>query len=276
MKNKRIGEYVLGLLSIVSLLPILYILWLSILSRPDANLKLVSLNITIANYAKLIFNEVYYFRNMLNSIKVVVFTILPQLAVSIGCAYYFCYSHSKFRKPLFILNLIIMLLPFQLVFIPYLFLSELLKMVVQFNFTNYLAAIILPSILAPLTTFFLYQFMKQIPYEQIESAKLDGATEIKILGRIILPQMTYAISAIAFISFVDLWAMLIQPLLMLTDLDKMPLSLYLDTMASHSKLTYYSGSVIYLVFPILLFAKLYQRGRVNERNRIERGGAVHE
>lgn len=268
MKNKQLGKWILGILIIISFLPILYILLLSVLNDSIEQFKTASLNLTISNYPKLIFNEVYYFRNMFNSIKVIVFTIMPQLAVSIGFAYYLCYSRSKAQKSFFKLNFVMMLLPFQLIFIPYLFLVELLKTIIQIEITNYLAAIILPSILSPLTTFFLFQFMKHIPYEQIESAKLDGATDLKLLRHIILPQMTYAISAIAFIAIVDLWAMLIQPLLLLSDLEKMPLSLYLDTMASQGKLTYYSGSVIYLVFPVLLFVKLYQRGKLKDSNRI--------
>lgn len=67
-------------------------------------------------------------------------------------------------------------------------------------------AIILPAISAPLGFYLLKQFMEQIPIELVESARIDGAGEYRILFQIVMPQVKPAILTLIIFSFQGIWS----------------------------------------------------------------------
>ena len=83
--------------------------------------------------------------------------------------------------------------------------------------------------LCPLLSLLLTKFMRRIPSSLIEAAKLDGASEWRIFTRICLPQCRSALYSIAILVFIDYWNMVEQPIILLSDPDKQPLSVYLST-----------------------------------------------
>src|SRR5699024_9242438 len=93
-------------------------------------------------------------------------------------------------------------------------------------------AIILPGAFAPFSVFLLTKFMRRIPNSLIEAAKLDGSSEFQIFKNICLPQCRSALYSIAILVFIDYWNMVEQPLILLNDASKQPLSVYLSTINS--------------------------------------------
>lgn len=67
-------------------------------------------------------------------------------------------------------------------------------------------AIILPAISAPLGFYLLKQFMEQVPIELVESARIDGAGEYRILFQIVMPQVKPAILTLIIFSFQGIWS----------------------------------------------------------------------
>lgn len=90
-------------------------------------------------------------------------------------------------------------------------------------------AIIFPGAFAPFSVFLLTKFMRRIPVSLIEAAKLDGSSEWQIFTQICLPQCRSALYSIAILVFIDYWNMVEQPLILLPDTTKQPLSVYLST-----------------------------------------------
>ena len=114
-------------------------------------------------------------------------------------------------------------------------------------------SIILPGIFAPFSVFLLTKFMRRIPYSLIEAAKIDGAGEWQVFTRVCMPQCRAALYSIAILVFIDYWNMVEQPLVLLPDAEKQPLSVYLSTINSGEVGLAFAIATIYMVPTLLLF-----------------------
>ncbi len=91
--------------------------------------------------------------------------------------------------------------------------------------------------------------MRRIPGSLIEAAKLDGAGEWQIFTRICLPQCRSALYSIAILVFIDYWNMVEQPLILLPDATKQPLSVYLSTINAGEVGLAFAVATIYMIPP---------------------------
>lgn len=123
--------------------------------------------------------------------------------------------------------------------------------------TNSFIPLIIPSIATPGTVFFMRQYLLGISYmEIIESARIDGAGELQIFNRIMLPMLSPAVATQVIFSFVGSWNSLLKPMMLLTDKSKRTITLFVASLKFTSiyKIEYgaiYLGCAISLV-PILV------------------------
>ncbi|MBP5491293.1 MAG: carbohydrate ABC transporter permease [Clostridiales bacterium] len=88
----------------------------------------------------------------------------------------------------------------------------------QYHLTNNKLMLILPSIAAPMTVFFLKQYLEgALSLEIVESARIDGAGEFRTFNTIVLPIMKPALATQAIFTFVGSWNNLFLPLVILND-----------------------------------------------------------
>lgn len=117
------------------------------------------------------------------------------------------------------------------VFIPMMFSGGLVPfyiLVTQYlHLKNSLWAIILPSLLSPFYVLIMKGFMGKIPYEIVESAKMDGAGEWRIFFRIILPLSTPALATLGLFIAFNYWNEWFNALLFIDDDRRVPLQLLL-------------------------------------------------
>ena len=86
---------------------------------------------------------------------------------------------------------------------------------------NKLSALILPSIAAPMTVFFMRQYLQaSLSMEIVQSARIDGAGEFRIFNQIVIPLMKPAIATQAIFAYVGSWNNLFSPMILLTDKTK--------------------------------------------------------
>ena len=111
----------------------------------------------------------------------------------------------------------------------------------------------LPGAFAPFSVFLLTKFMRRIPMAVIESAKIDGANEWHIFWNICLPQCRSALYSIAILVFIDNWNMVEQPLILLNDVEKQPLSMFLSSINAGEIGIAFAAAVIYMIPGLLLF-----------------------
>jgi multiple sugar transport system permease protein len=148
--------------------------------------------------------------------------LLNSLIISTGatfCAIYFStltayalFAYSwKLRQPFFTMILAIMMIPGQLVSIGF------YQFMYRIGLTNNLLALILPSIAAPITVFFMRQYMlSSLNLDIVASARIDGAGEFRIFNTIVLYIMKPAMAAQAIFTYVTSWNSLFMPMILLT------------------------------------------------------------
>lgn len=121
----------------------------------------------------------------------------------------------KLRKPFFTLIMCVLMIPAQVSSIGF------YQFIYQIGLTNNFLALILPSIAAPTVVFFMRQYMiPALPMEILQSARIDGAGEIRIFNQIALPMMKPAMATQAIFAFVTSWNALFLPQILLIDNDK--------------------------------------------------------
>jgi putative aldouronate transport system permease protein len=121
-------------------------------------------------------------------------------------------------------------------YIPMLFTGGLVPMyllVTQYlNLQNSLFAVILPLLVAPFLVFIQVSFFRQLPEEILESARVDGASELRIFFQIGLPLSKPILAVIALFYAVTYWNEWFHALLFISDTEKYPLQLLLQNLIS--------------------------------------------
>jgi multiple sugar transport system permease protein len=211
------------------------------------NLKFIPDKVTFSQYITALIKSPEYLFKFWNSVILVVPIVIFQVAIASMAAYSFTRYQGRAKTVLFFFYIILMLMPYQVTLVP-----------------NYLVAdwigilgsrwsIILPGIFAPFSVFLLTKFMRRIPVSLIEAARLDGAGEWHIFTKICIPQCRSALYSIAILVFIDYWNMVEQPLILLSDADKQPLSVFLSQINSGEIGLAFAVAVVYMIPSLLLF-----------------------
>ena len=211
------------------------------------NLKFIPDKVVFTQYIDGLVKSPEYLVKFWNSILLVAPIVVAQVAVASVAAYGFTRWRGKVRSFIFFFYVILMLMPYQVTLVPNYLVSEWLKI----RDTSW--AIILPGAFAPFSVFLLTKFMRRIPYALIESAKVDGASEWQIFTRICLPQCRSALYSIAILVFIDYWNMVEQPLVLLDDADKQPLSVFLSNINVGEIGLAFAMATVYMLPSLLLF-----------------------
>ena len=95
--------------------------------------------------------------------------------------------------------------------------------------------------------------MKRVPKSIIEAARIDGANEWQIFTKVCLPACKGAIYSVIILVFIDYWNMVEQVLVLLTDPDKQPLSIFLSKINAGEISLAFAVATIYMIPPLLLF-----------------------
>ncbi len=144
-----------------------------------------------------------------------------------------------------VMFIVVMMIPYQVMISPtYIVLNRI-------NLINTRTALILPNIFTPFGTYLIYQFIRSIPDESIEAARLDGANNLRILFSIIIPQIKAGIVSLLILNFIDTWNMVEQPLMYMQDKFKYPLSASLTALQVDGMGTAFVCAIVFL-FPVLL------------------------
>lgn len=143
-----------------------------------------------------------------NSLIIAVSVVLLQFIVVVPAAYGFAKYNFKLKGLFFAFVLLGFMLPQQITFAPsYLMFNKM-------GLLNSYAPMVIPFIGNAFGIFLLRQYFLQIPQEIIEAARLDDASEWKIIVRIMIPMARMAISSIGLLSFISSWNSYFWPLVM--------------------------------------------------------------
>ena len=211
------------------------------------NLQLIPSKVSLSQYSTVLLKSPDYLVKFWNSVIYVVPIVVFQLLVAAGASYAFSRVNTKFRSIVFFAYIILMLMPYQVTLVPNFLVINKLDLI------NTRWAIILPGVFSPFAVFILTKYMKRIPSAMIEAAKLDGAGEWQIFWKIYMPMCRSTLYSVAILVFIDFWNMVEQPLILLTDSELYPLSVFLSKINEADTGVALAIAVIYMIPPVLLF-----------------------
>lgn len=211
------------------------------------NLKFIPDMVSFKQYSTVLLKSPEYLLKFWNSVIFTAPILVVQIIIAIFAAYSFTRFRGKLKEIIFFAYIILMLMPYQVTLVPNYLVSDWL------NILDTKWAIWLPGVASPFSVFLLTKFMRRIPNSLIEAAKIDGAGEWKIFTKVCIPLCKGAIYSVAILIFIDYWNMVEQPLILLSDTDMHPLSVFLSKINSGEISLAFAVASIYMVPSILVF-----------------------
>lgn len=211
------------------------------------NLKFIPDMVSFSQYFTVLFKSPDYLLKFWNSVILVVPIVVFQLATAALAAYGFARLKGRIKEILFFVYIVVMLMPYQVTLVPNYLVSDWL------NILDTRWAIILPGIFTPFSVFLLTKIMRRIPKVMIEAAQLDGAGELQIFTYICMPICKSALYSVAILVFIDYWNMVEQPLILLSDADLYPLSVFLSQINTGEIGLAFAVATIYMIPALLIF-----------------------
>ena len=177
------------------------------------------------NYAELVESipiARLYFNSLFTS-GIIVFGVLLSSSLA-GFAF------AKYRFPgrefLFYLILATMMIPFFVTLIPVFFIVR------QLGWIDTYPGLVVPGLTSAYGIFLMRQFMITVPDEIIDAARIDGASELSIYWRIVLPLIKPALATLGTFVFIGAWNNFLWPLLVLDSRELMTLPLGINSLRS--------------------------------------------
>lgn len=203
------------------------------------------------------FEKMNYVQTFANSLFITVISVALTIIVAAMCAYLFARKNWKVNQIVFMIMVVSMIIPFQTIMIP------LVKNFSSLGIMNSRLTMILFYIGAntPMAVFMFHGFMKSIPYELEEAAKIDGCTQVGIFTRIILPLLKPIASTVFILNFLGTWNDFLAPFIILTDNSKktLPLMTYMFTGQYFTDYALVLAGLILTMLPILIVYIVMQK-----------------
>ncbi|MGA4990049.1 carbohydrate ABC transporter permease [Nonomuraea bangladeshensis] len=218
---------------------------------------------TLENFIQAGDKNVYLY--LLNSFVVVGFGLLLQMLVSVFAAY--ALARKKFRgmTVVMLLMLATMMLPEEIIAIPLsLVLADL--PVLHLNLIGTYAGMILPVGAWGFSILVMTEFMKEVPVELEEAARIDGAGELRIFATIIVPLCRPALGVIGVFGFTMIWDQYLLPLIVATESTMWTLPIALRSLRSDEEVgigVLLAASLLALlpsIIAFLAFQRQFMRG----------------
>jgi multiple sugar transport system permease protein len=193
-----------------------------------------------------------YYRNSL-------FVALTNVALTLFTSSILGFIFAKYvfrgRDILFWYLMALMMVPPSVLMIPnYLILSEI-------GLLNNLWGLVVTVAIDPFAILVMRQFMRALPDEQIESARVDGASEFRIYWSVVLPQVKPALATLGLLTFMFNWNAYLWPLIVLTENEKRTIPVILSAYSTRNaaQLELVMAASVLMVVPVLLVFLATQR-----------------
>lgn len=235
MKTKHIKNILIDLILIVIVAALLYPFIMMIMgsfktgTELSANPAGLPVKPVLTNYFTLSrYNGGVMIRTFLNSMFITTSYIVLTLIVTSLAAFGFSKYRFKGRDAFFLLLLVTMMIPRDMLIPPLFILFSKVGMLDTYSVQ------IFPEIANVFGLFMLRQFMINLPDSVIESARIDGAGHFKIFISIVIPMSAPALGALAILLFTHKWNDFLWPVLMVNDVSKLPITVILPNITNET------------------------------------------
>lgn len=212
----------------------------------------------LSNWEKLMEGTLPVWSGLINSVVVAVCSASLCVYFSTMTAYAIHAYDFKGKDAIFRFILMVMMIPSQVTALGF------LQLISNMKLEDNLLPLIIPAIAAPITFFYMKQYMEStLPIEIIEAARIDGSGEFRTFNTIVLPLMKPAIAVQAIFTFVSSWNNYFTPALILHKAEMKTLPILIAQLRSADFLKFDMGQVYIMIafsiFPVMIVYLLLSR-----------------
>ena len=216
-------------------------------------------NLTLHNYSQ-INAALSLGKALLNSAIFTGGVLLGTLVFGVLAGYALAQLHFRGRGLVFAFMLLLLMVPFQLLIIP------LYVLIVRdYGLGDSYLGMIAPFAINSTAVFIFRQFFLQLPKELFDAARIDGASELRVLTRVALPLVRPAVLTAMLLTFIGPWNEFLWPLLITKQQSMQPLTValanYISTVSGVATNPYgaiMAGAVV-LAVPVVVLVIVFQR-----------------
>jgi alpha-glucoside transport system permease protein len=260
--NRTVIHVSLALVGLIWLVPTLGLFVTSFRPRSDIQSTgwwdTFNLHLTAENY-----RQVLEAQGMLQAFANTVFIAVPSTLLPLGicalAAYAFSWMRFPFRDTLFLIVVGLLMVPVQVAFIPVL--TGFRDLVPGLALTRGYGAVWLAhtAFALPFGIFLLRNFFITLPPDMIEAARIDGASDVWIFRKIVVPVSVPAIAAYGIFQFLWVWNDLLMALVFVQDTSKFPMTRAIQNLLSQYGTEWHllaAGAFLLMIVPLIVFFSL--------------------
>ena len=205
---------IMWILGILSIFPFIMMIVISFRASGDAYKPIfASVNMTLKNYKTVLGNE-NFFNWYSNTIVTVCITIVLRLMVTIPASFAFSRMQFKGRSLIWAVLIATLMVPGETTMVPrYLYFK-------QIHLLDSMWVIILPEVSEVFYLMLLTEFFTSVPEDFLEAARIDGASNLRIMLQIFIPLSGASIATAVLFSFINIWNNFIDPYLFINTISK--------------------------------------------------------
>ena len=256
MKVRRFIAYVVLILVSIMCLFWFYVLFINA-TRTHSQIQLGFSPIPgtnfLTNWKNLMEGSQPVWSGLFNSVFIAAAAAALSVYFSAMTAYAIHAYDFKLKNFMFTFILMVMMIPNNVVVLGF------LQLITKMKLMNNFIPLIVPTIAAPVTFFYMKQYMEStLPMSLIEAARIDGSGEFRTFNSVVIPLMKPAIAVQAIFAFVTSWNNYFIPSLVITDAKKQTLPIIIAMLRSADWLKFDMGQVyITIAFAILPVVIVY-------------------
>ncbi|SET34716.1 carbohydrate ABC transporter permease [Paracoccus homiensis] len=252
--SQRLYKIALPVMLILWLLPLLGVAMTSV--RPSSDLASgnyfgIPSRLAFENYLT-VFRNTELEKYLLNSFKVTIPTVIG--AVALSCLTGFALAIYKFKANLILFFMFVAgnFVPFQILMVP------VRDLTVNMGLYNSITGLALFHIAfqTGFCTLFMRNFIKALPFELIEAARVEGVSEWQIFRHVVMPLMRPAIAALSVLIFTFIWNDYFWATVLTTGADTQPITAGLNSLNGQWIAAWHlvsAGSILAALPPVLMF-----------------------
>ena len=210
---------------------------------------------TLDNYTQL-FSRLDFGGYFTNSVVVATVVTIGNLLFCSALGYALAMLDFRGKKALFAVVMTTLMIPGVVTFVP------LFVLVANAGLVDTLPGLFLPFLVSPFGVFLMRQFISGLPKELIDAGRVDGAGELKIFARIILPLCGPALATLGILTFLGSWNNFLWPLVVAQTEKTYTLPVALALYSTGQNSTQYglllAGATV-VVLPVLIVFMVFQR-----------------
>ncbi len=210
---------------------------------------------SLDNYTQL-FNKLSFGKYFTNSILVAVVVTAGNLIFCSMLGYALAMLDFKGKKAIFIAVMGTLMIPGVVTFVP------LFVLVANAGLIDTIPGLFLPFLVSPFGVFLMRQFILGLPRDLLDAGRVDGAGELRIFWKIILPLCGPALATLGILTFLGSWNNFLWPLVVAQSEDKYTLPVALALYSTGQNSTNYglllAGATV-VIIPILVVFLIFQK-----------------